>query len=446
LGYDKINLAGFSYGATAAQYYLRQHEDHVRAVFLYGGSLLDIPVFERWAQNGQRAIDRIFDLCQTDPDCQAAFPDLPAQFTGMLARLDGGPVTVSFNDDANSQAATVSLTKDLLAEVIRNMTKDAKNDPRLPLLIHRAYHEGDFGEFAQFFHTNGYEWWGDQVMERVIRCGEKWAAFNPDEVARLSEGSYLKGWDVSLAQAQASSCQYTPPGEMPEGTASQTGSQVPVLVINSDLDPIDPPENMAGAKDLWPNSLSLVLPYHGHAISNYEAISCIWSIENEFIQSGSVDGLQTDCLDRIRPVDFVVPVGEILLTPTATSGAANPKPIFNTSIGELSIEEVRWVERVNGIMAGPGEKVLLVFIGKPELAKLDRSSFSLQAFDTAMRVQSNGEVHIAGNDGSYAVCAMAGWVDPDYEGFAMGFRVPATAETFQLFWPGNDPIDIHPEQ
>ena len=50
LGYDKINLVGYSYGATAAQYYLRQHEEHVRTMTLGGGSLLDVPVFELWAQ------------------------------------------------------------------------------------------------------------------------------------------------------------------------------------------------------------------------------------------------------------------------------------------------------------------------------------------------------------------------------------------------------------
>ena len=37
LGYDKINLVGYSYGATAAQYYLCQHEEHVRTVTLGGG-------------------------------------------------------------------------------------------------------------------------------------------------------------------------------------------------------------------------------------------------------------------------------------------------------------------------------------------------------------------------------------------------------------------------
>ncbi len=60
---DKINLVGYSYGATAAQYYLRQHEAHVRTMALGGGSLLDVPV-ELWAHNSQRALDMIFDRCR----------------------------------------------------------------------------------------------------------------------------------------------------------------------------------------------------------------------------------------------------------------------------------------------------------------------------------------------------------------------------------------------
>ena len=97
-------------------------------------------------------------------------------------------------------------------------------------------------------------------MAHVIRCSEKWASFDPAEVARLSEGSYLAGWDTSLAQNQAFSCNYTPRGVTPEGLDAQTGSDVPVLIFNGEVDPIDPPENMSGAKALWPNSLSLVGP------------------------------------------------------------------------------------------------------------------------------------------------------------------------------------------
>lgn len=36
LGYDKIDLVGGSYGTFAAQIYMRQHAEHIRAVFLAG--------------------------------------------------------------------------------------------------------------------------------------------------------------------------------------------------------------------------------------------------------------------------------------------------------------------------------------------------------------------------------------------------------------------------
>ena len=307
LGYDKINLVGYSYGATAAQYYLRQHEDHVRTVTLGGGSLLDIPVFERWAASGQRALDSVFDRCQADTACHAAFPNLRAEFTGLLDRLTTQPVTQTVSA-TDPQAGTINYTADSFAAVIRHMTKDAKDTSTLPLFIQRAYQDNDWQGFNDFVVTEGgYEWWGNQLMEHVIRCSEKWAAFDPEAVSRLSEGSYLKGWDVSLAQNQAFSCKYTPAGETPEGSSPQSGSPVPVLIFNGDADPIDPPENMAGAKALWPNSVALVAPYQGHSISDMTAISCWFSILDEFIQSGSTTGLDTRCLQSLRPPAFVVP-------------------------------------------------------------------------------------------------------------------------------------------
>lgn len=144
-------------------------------------------------------------------------------------------------------------------------------------------------------------------MERVIRCSEKWAAFDPVAVTKFSHGSYLAGWDISLAESQAMSCKYTPRGKTPEGVSPQSGSQVPVLILNGEVDPIDPPENMAGAKELWPNSISLVAPYQSHSISDMDAISCWFSILNEFIQTGSAAGLSTSCMQNLQPPAFIVP-------------------------------------------------------------------------------------------------------------------------------------------
>lgn len=73
LGYEKINLYGASYGATAAQYYVRQHPDRVRSVVLDGATLLDVPVMELIAKSSQRALDLLFERCAADAACAAAY-------------------------------------------------------------------------------------------------------------------------------------------------------------------------------------------------------------------------------------------------------------------------------------------------------------------------------------------------------------------------------------
>src|SRR5690606_37474171 len=108
------------------------------------------------------------------------------------------------------QPGSINYTADYLAPVIRLMTKDSRHSRLLPHLIHRAYQENDWQGVTQFILAEGnIEWWGSQVMERVIRCSERWAAFDPDEVARLGQSSYLRGFDVELAQNQEVACRYT---------------------------------------------------------------------------------------------------------------------------------------------------------------------------------------------------------------------------------------------
>jgi pimeloyl-ACP methyl ester carboxylesterase len=304
LGYQKINLFGHSYGATAAQYYLRQHEEHVRSVVLSGGSLLDVPVFELWAKNGQRALDKIFARCDADPACHAAYPDLHLEFSALLDRLNQHPAVVQFTNPSDQQPASVTFTRDLFAEIVRVMTLDANQAAHLPHLIHQAYAYEDWSGVVVFYIQYGPGDWTAQMMEHVIRCSEKWAAFAPSEVARLGAGTYLEGWYVNLANAHAFACQFTPPGETPEGQQVQPHSQVPVLLLNGEADPQNPPENVAGSQELWPNSLALIEPFQGHWLSDPSEIYCRWEILSEFIQNGSAAGLHTGCLKNIQPPAF----------------------------------------------------------------------------------------------------------------------------------------------
>jgi len=294
LGYEKINLWGGSYGTTAAQYYLRQHEEHVRSVVLLSGSLGNIPIWERQATNAQQALDAVFSLCESDPACNSTYPNIKAEFAALLERLDEKPIVLDLRD------GTLTLTRDLFAAKVEDMTRDAKHVAALPRLIHRAYALDDWVTF-------GSASWGDWthlMMGYSIQCNEKWASFSSEEVSRLGQDSYLLGWNLFRANNYTLICKYLPEGITPEGDSNQPVSQVPVLLFNGAIDPIDPPSNVAGSQTTWPNSLALIIPWRSHSISDYTSASCILQIASKFIETASVENLPTECLQEIQPVPF----------------------------------------------------------------------------------------------------------------------------------------------
>ncbi len=127
--------------------------------------------------------------------------------------------------------------------------------------------------------------------------------------------------------------------------------------------------------------------------------------------------------------------------PTLTPTASPTNPILKTAVGDLAVASARRVDEANGAQAGAGEKILLVIMTQPGQAKLAPDSFPLEAFQKAVQDTSNGQVHISTDAGAEAICSMAGWVEGE---FAMGFRVPVTAKTYTLFWPGNEPLGVVP--
>ena len=141
-------------------------------------------------------------------------------------------------------------------------------------------------------------------MGYSIQCNEKWAAFSPEEVSLLGRGSYLLGWNLFRANNYALACKYLPKGITPEGDSEQPVSQVPVLLFNGELDPLDPPANVAGSQKTWPNSLALTLPGRSHSISDYTSANCILQITSQFIEAASIQHLPTGCLQDVQPVPF----------------------------------------------------------------------------------------------------------------------------------------------
>lgn len=125
--------------------------------------------------------------------------------------------------------------------------------------------------------------------------------------------------------------------------------------------------------------------------------------------------------------------------------AVETTALLHTSAGDFEIQSARWVDEIHGNKPAPGEKILLVLLTQPGQGRIVPGAFSLEDFQKAIQSTSSGDqVHLAGSAGAYAISTMAGWVGEKNDEFAMGFRLPDKTETYQLVWPGNEPVAIIP--
>jgi pimeloyl-ACP methyl ester carboxylesterase len=292
LGYESINLYGPSYGATAALYYLRQHEDRVRTVVLDGGTLLDVPIFERMAPNSQHALDVLITRCAADVACASAYPDLRGDLRAALTELRRHAVTTSALAPGTSEPLVID--EMLLTASIHSALLDVQTLGSVPRLIHEAG-TGAWERVAPLVaagmdppQVGG----GLLVMAAEIRCFEHWARFDPKETALAAADSYLRDVQVQSARDWATRCRYAPQAVIPANDGDAVTSDRPVLITLGEADPQDPLPNVADAPADFPNSLTIVVPGQAHTVAH---LGCMPSIVESFIEAGTVVGLDASC-------------------------------------------------------------------------------------------------------------------------------------------------------
>lgn len=288
LGYDRIDLYGTSYGGTLAQYYLRQHPDHVRVAVLDGSTPLDVPVLERLAANSQHALDLLLARCAADAACHAAFPDLAGEWSTLVELLADGITTNVVNPETGDHAAADLPT---VGPSLHNALLTESSAAPIPLAIHLAF-GGDWtrsGELVPPVPT-GVD---TRLMADMILCTEAWARFDPAEVARAGAGSYALPAELAKAMRMATLCRLLPKGVASADEASAVRTTLPVLWITGDGDPQDPPANLLGVPAQEPNARIVVMPAQEHVVGH---LGCGPSVIAVFIDAGTANGLDTSCV------------------------------------------------------------------------------------------------------------------------------------------------------
>jgi pimeloyl-ACP methyl ester carboxylesterase len=287
LGYDRIDLYGTSYGATLAQYYLRQHPDRVRVAIFDGAAPVDVPVLERLGRSSQGALDRLLARCAADAPCAQAFPDLALEWTTMRAGLERGLETPII-DPSTGKPGIADLR--MVAPSLHHALMTSEGAANIPLAIHLAA-TGRFDPLSQLVPP--VETGGDRIaMADEIVCSEAWARFDASGVEAASAGSYALSWQLADAAQRAAVCRALPKGVVPADDGAAVRASVPTLWLTADADPQDPPENLSNVW-LGTDDAIVVVPAQEHVVGHLEGGP---EVIAAFLNAGTSRGLDTSAL------------------------------------------------------------------------------------------------------------------------------------------------------
>ena len=286
LDYRSLDLYGISYGATLAQVYLARHQRSVRTVTLDGATLLDVPFWDRFALNGQRALDLTARRCAREPACARAFPIWPAQFRSLIEAWNAKPVQV---------APELTLSGNDLAGLIQSMTLNAASAAWIPLVVSRVA-RGDYAPLVGQIPSSGGE---NPLMYWSIWCNERWVGLD----ASGPWGTYLDGYVASQLENYRSACAYVPDHTEPVSNLARVRSNVPALALVGGADPQDPAGNIAGLGAAMPKARVVVVPEHGHGVGQY---GCLPRLVALFVDRASAATLDTRCVRTIKAPPFAL--------------------------------------------------------------------------------------------------------------------------------------------
>jgi pimeloyl-ACP methyl ester carboxylesterase len=167
----------------------------------------------------------------------------------------------------------------------------------LPLSIHASQADENYAPLiSQAFLVNAGLYDG---MLYAVACTEDAPLISPEEAAQRSEGSVFGDRTVELAAI----CAEWPKGRVSSEFRAPIQSDVPVLILSGEADPITPPHHAEELAESLSNEIHLVFAGMGHGNLSSK---CSMDIFRDFIENPVLADLDTTCVKEIQPPPFFI--------------------------------------------------------------------------------------------------------------------------------------------
>jgi pimeloyl-ACP methyl ester carboxylesterase len=172
----------------------------------------------------------------------------------------------------------------------------------LPLQIHKAA-KGDLAPLIQMSIERRLDiteglYWG---MDFSVTCAEDLPFITEEMISKWIPGTYLADYRI---RQQKAVCEVWPRGKVPANVHEPVRSDVPVLLISGERDPVTPPEFAEEAARFMTNHLHVVVPRGSHGAAG----ECTENLIRDLFDRGSIQGLDPSCVAAVYgPTQFMKP-------------------------------------------------------------------------------------------------------------------------------------------
>ncbi len=299
LSYEEINLYGLSYGTRAAQAYARLYPDQVRTLTLDAVTGPELILFLQMPGDGQRALELLFERCQTDLICNEQFPGFESEYKTILSDLEAEPLELQFSHPLSGEEGAYTLTRDRLTNFVYAILYSTDLVSLLPHLVHEAHESGDFTPLISQGIIVSSSAGMNLGLLYAVACSED-APLIDQEEAEIIQANTLFGLRAGLF---LDICQAFPQAEIASDFRQPLVTDLPVLLLSGEADPVTPPRYAEQVAQNLPNSEHIVLSDFGHGLLG---VGCTAEIIAQFIEDTDVSTLDSSCLDVVEPPPFFI--------------------------------------------------------------------------------------------------------------------------------------------
>ncbi len=296
-GYPTLTLYGVSYGTRVALEYLRAQPQHARALLLDGVVAPTVNLAgNEIALRSQQAFDRLVARCESEPTCSAEYGDLAAAFENARAQLQSAPVRVSFAHPVSGETMDREVSEADLLGAMRLMPYASESLALLPLLLSQA-RQGQFAMLAAQSVLMEEQFVNDYAigMNNSVMCTEDYPYLTEANMQATQAEVANTYFGDTMAEMLKAMCEVWPRGVDYAESRELFDSDVPVLLMSGEADPITPPSNAEMVANMLSNARHVVVPAHGHGVFDR---GCMIQLVSNFVDQANFQNFDASCVER----------------------------------------------------------------------------------------------------------------------------------------------------